>query len=107
MGHLIYANTSYEFDDRVLAHVQAAVMRKFRKQECFLLSWAKGEEHGGGRVSIWMSPSIQVVFQFAGGRKPKLNKEWVAALEQLSHSPRGMVIIAEKDLPNLREHHAQ
>lgn len=98
MGSLIYATSQeFEFDDRTLAHLKAAISAKLRRQECFLLSWVNPPEHGSGRVSIWLSPSIPLVFRFSGSREPKLSQHWIAALSELAHTQAGLRMISEQE----------
>lgn len=98
MGYLHYGGAQeYEFEDRTLAHLKVVITTKLRRQESFLMSWVNPSEKGGGRISIWLSPSIPLAFRFAGSRAPSLNKEWLDALNELSHTPRGLVVFPEND----------
>lgn len=98
MGHLIYAGaTEYAIEDRMLAHVKAAMAAKLRRQECFLLSWEIEPQHGAGRVSLWIAPAIPIQLRFAGSRVPDLNPAWLEALVETGNSPRGMVLMGESD----------
>lgn len=97
MGYLLYDSHEYEFEDRTLAHVKIAVTNKLRKQESFLLSWTMTPERGSGRISLWMTPSIPLGFRFSGSRSPQLNEAWVKVLQELSNSPRGLVVVSEKE----------
>ncbi|MFV0432509.1 MAG: hypothetical protein ACK5LO_00795 [Leucobacter sp.] len=98
MGFLIYGGTQeYEFDDRTLAHVKVAITMKFRRQESFLMSWVNPPERGAGRMSIWLSPSIPLAFRFAGSRAPTLNRVWLTVLNDLSNTPRGLIVLSEDD----------
>lgn len=98
MGFLNYAGAQeYEFEDRTLAHLKVAMTVKLRRQECFLMSWTNPPELGSGRVSIWLAPNIPITFRFSGGRSPKLNKDWLTALSELSHTPRGLLVISEDE----------
>jgi len=98
MGFLNYAGAQeYEFEDRTLAHLKVAITSKLRRQESFLMSWTNPPEKGSGRVSIWLAPSIPVTFRFAGSRAPELNEEWLTALTELSHTPRGLIVISEDE----------
>lgn len=101
MGHLNYGGTQeFEFEDRTLAHLKAAITMKLRRQESFLMSWTNSSRRGGGRVSIWLSPSTPLVFHFAGSRAPSLNKDWIAVLNELSHTPRGLIVLTEEEAEN-------
>lgn len=98
MGFLTYAGSSeYEFEDRTLAHLKVAVGMKLRRQESFFLSWSNSVERGSGRLSLWISPSIPLAFRFAGSRAPDLNPVWIEVLNELSHTPRGLIMIPENE----------
>lgn len=98
MGFLNYGGAQeFEFEDRTLAHLKVVITMKLRHQESFLMSWTNPAERGGGRVSIWLSPTIPMTFRFAGSRAPKLNKKWLDMLNELSHTPRGLIIVSEQD----------
>lgn len=98
MGHLVYgAGTSYDFDDRALAHVKVAVGAKLRRQESFYVSWVVPVSEGSGRVSIWLSPSIPLQFHFRDKRPTQLNRVWLKALELTAMSDRGMVVLDEEE----------
>lgn len=100
MGYLIYGGThEYEFEDRTLAHLKVAITMKLRRQESFLMSWVNPAERGGGRVSIWLAPSIPIAFRFSGSRAPQLNKDWLDLLGEHSNTPRGLIVVSEQDVP--------
>lgn len=98
MGFLNYAGAhEYEFEDRALAHLKVVISMKLRRQECFLMSWTNPAEKGSGRTSIWLAPNIPIVFRFAGSRSPSLSENWISALSELSHTPRGLIVISEQE----------
>jgi len=98
MGFLNYAGIQeVEFEDRTLAHLKVAITMKLRRQECFLLSWVNPPERGSGRASLWLAPSIPIVFRFSGSRSPKLSETWITAMNELSHTPRGLIVMTEKE----------
>lgn len=98
MGYLIYGfGAEYEVEDRTLAHLKAAISHKLRKKECFFVSWPNPVEKGSGRVSIWVSPYIPLVFKFSGSRPPELNQVWLDVLSALANGPRGMVVLSEQE----------
>lgn len=98
MGYLIYgAGAEYEIEDRALAHLKIAVGQKLRRQESFFVSWSNTLEQGSGRISLWVSPSIPLIFRFAGSRAPELNPIWLGVLRDLAHTPRGMVLLTESE----------
>lgn len=97
MGNLIHGGHEYEFEDRLLAHLQFVIGQKLKKQECFFLSWHKPHDQGDGRLSLWLSPYATVAFRFSGSREPELSKAWVRALNALAHTPRGLIAITEEE----------
>ena len=98
MGYLVYgAAVEYEIEDRTLAHAKVAIGMKLRRQESFFVSWSNPVEKGSGRVSLWVSPNIPLIFRFAGSRAPELNQTWLEVLGELSHTPRGLILISEKE----------
>jgi len=105
MGYLHYGGLhEYEFEDRTLAHLKLAITAKLRRQESFLLSWVNPPEKGGGRVSLWLSPSIPLAFRFSGSRPPTLNRDWLDLMIELSNTPRGLQLISEQDAERHANH---
>lgn len=99
MGMLIYGSgDEYEIEDRALAHLKAVIGAKLRRQESFFLSWANDTEHGSGRRSVWLSPSIPLQFRFYGSRAPELNRAWIEVLSDSAHTPRGLLLIPESEI---------
>lgn len=97
MGKLVHGNHEYDFEDRLLAHLQFVIGQKLRKQEGFFLSWQKGHSEGDGRTSVWLSPHVTIAFHYSGGKEPEMSKAWVRVLSALAHTPRGLVGISEQD----------
>lgn len=96
MGFIYYNGvTEFEFEDRTLAHVKAAVGTKLRRQENFFLNWTNPPEAGSGRITLWISPSIPLIFRFSGNTPPQLNAKWVKVLVETANTPRGMTLIKE------------
>ncbi len=97
MGQLIYGSTAtpIEMNDRLLAHVQLAIITKLRRNEQFMLSWDHGTDQGGGRSSIWIHPSIAMHFIFSGGKRPTMNRAWVEGMLASANSVGGMHVVAE------------
>ncbi len=99
MGFLYYNGVvEFEFEDRTLAHLKAAIGTKLRRQESFLLNWTNPPENGSGRVTLWISPAIPLVFKFAGNTPPTLNNAWVQVLIETANTPRGMTVVRENQL---------
>ncbi|WP_200329591.1 hypothetical protein [Leucobacter sp. L43] len=97
MGNLIHGGRHYEFEDRLLAHLQFVIGQKLKKKESFFLSWQKSHDQGDGRMSVWLSPFAALAFHFSGSREPEMSKAWVRALNALAHTPRGLIAISEDE----------
>jgi hypothetical protein len=95
MGTLQYDGVLVEFEDRLLAHLQVVIIQKIRRGESFLMSWRDSVETGGGHSAIWIHPSQNLYFKFAGGRAPSINPDWVAQLMLSANSARGLLVMRE------------
>jgi hypothetical protein len=80
VGVLQYNDEEYDFDDRVLLHLQVVISTKLRRHENFFLSWTQPIERGSGRHAIWIDNGVPLHFFFNGSRAASINREW---LEQL------------------------
>lgn len=54
MGKLLLAGNEYDFEDRLLFHLKFVIGQKFKKQECFFLSWEVQRASGPTLVSVWL-----------------------------------------------------
>lgn len=96
MGKLTYdASLVVDFDDRTLAHLQIVITAKLRREESFAFSWRDDDAIGDGRTTVWMHPTISLVFKFLGGRPPEINKRWADELATSSNSPAGLRVTPE------------
>lgn len=86
----------YEFDERTLSHLKMAIVSKLRRHEAFLLSWTTPPEEGAGRISLWISRDIPMVFEFRDTHPPQLNPLWLEALLLESNRTGGMDLISEE-----------
>jgi len=75
MGRLIYGarGMHIEVEDRLLAHLQAVVISKVRRNEGFVLSWTESSAEGSGRRSIWIHPYLELVFEYRGSKRPEID----------------------------------
>ncbi len=80
MGTLHYGTRSFPIEDRMLAHVQAIVGIKLRRNEQFVMSWTAPISVGDGRHAIWIGTGIPLYFEYAGGREPSLNRAWIETM---------------------------
>ncbi|MET0726051.1 MAG: hypothetical protein ABWY36_06840 [Leifsonia sp.] len=80
MGSLFYDGDDFEFDDRILAHLQLVISTKLRRRENFFLTWSQPLERGSGRHSIWIDNGVPIRFFYSGSRTPSINRDWVESL---------------------------
>lgn len=101
MGTLTYdSKLIATFDDRILAHVQTVVWAKLRRGEQFSFTWSEPARNGSGRTSVWISPNISLTFEYFGGKTPRINRAWIAALTKSANSPGGLHIVPEPTDPD-------
>jgi len=95
VGTLAYDTkfTAY-FDDRVLAHLQVVIGAKLRRGESFHFSWTMGE-NVPGRTTLWLHPTVPLVYTFSDNSEPRLNRLWIEALMASANSAAGLHIVDE------------
>ena len=92
MGALVYDGRVIHFDDRTLTHLQIVIVQKFNRNERLLLSWRDSPSTGDGRTAIWLSPDIPMLFKFAGGRVPEIDRAWLERLSESANSSTGLIV---------------
>lgn len=98
VGRLIYDHESkFTFDDRILAHLQLAMSLKLRRKESFFFTFAVDQREGGGRVMLWIDPTIPLQFRFDGGRIPTINRAWLEQLVALASTAQGLTLTREAE----------
>ncbi|KSU53950.1 hypothetical protein [Microbacterium enclense] len=98
MGKFVYdSSVKVEFEDRLLAHLQAVIIVKVRRGETFTFTWKDDISTGGGRTCVYIHSGVSLVFKFHGGRMPQLNPAWLHALTFNANSSRGLYIVAEPE----------
>lgn len=96
MGKFTYeTHVTADFEDRLLAHLQAVIMAKVRRNESFTFTWKDDMSTGGGRTSVYIHPQASMVFKYHGGRTPQLNPAWLHALTYTANSGRGLYVVPE------------
>jgi hypothetical protein len=96
MGKLTYDKSlKIDFDDRLLLHLQVVIGVKLRRGEAFYFSWKDDQRVGNGRTTIWLHPTIPLVFKYYGGRTAALNREWLTMLEHSANTAQGLQILDE------------
>ncbi|WAC51461.1 ATP-dependent DNA ligase [Frigoribacterium sp. SL97] len=100
MGKLAYDRSlTIDFDDRTLAHLQIVIGMKMRRGESFYFSWKDDHQVGDGRTSIWLHPTIPLVYKYYGSRSPAINPAWIHALEVSANTNAGLQIVPEPSVP--------
>jgi hypothetical protein len=92
VGVLQYNDEEYDFDDRVLLHLQVVISTKLRRHENFFLSWTQPIERGSGRHAIWIDNGVPLHFFFNGSRAASINREWLEQLLLASAQAGGLQI---------------
>ena len=80
MGFLHYDGEEFDFDDRVLLHLQIVISTKLRRHENFFITWALPMERGSGRRAIWVDNGVPIHFFYEGSRPATVNREWIELL---------------------------
>ncbi|MCP1430110.1 hypothetical protein J3D45_002608 [Microbacterium foliorum] len=52
---------------------------------------------GGGRSSVWIHPGCNLVFKYAGGKVPELNRHLIEALAFTANAPSGLYLVREPE----------
>ncbi|KHK98746.1 ATP-dependent DNA ligase [Microbacterium mangrovi] len=100
MGKLTYDKTvKADFEDRALTHLQIVMVNKLRRGEPFMFSWKDDASLGNGRTTIWVHPSVSLVFKFYGSRRPDVNPAWIEALAQTANAQFGLYLVPEPSGP--------
>ena len=98
MGKFMYDSmTKVDFDDRVLAHLQAVIGAKVRRGESFHFTWKDDDSIGDGRTMVWIHPGASLLYKFYGSRQPAINRAWVDALMNAANSPGGLHLVPEPE----------
>lgn len=108
MGKFIFENTlKAEFEDRLLAHLQAVIVSKTRRGESFPFTWKDDISTGGGRTTVYIHAHSSLVFKYHGSRTPQLNPAWLHALTHNANSSRGLYVCPEPAAHSERIEHPQ
>ncbi|GAA1964165.1 hypothetical protein [Microbacterium deminutum] len=94
MGTLHYGNgmLSASIPDWVLAHLKVVATTKLRRNESFTVSWRHPDHTAGGRSTLWMQPSIPLLFEFDSPEPVTLDPDYLHALANAANSAGGMSI---------------
>ncbi len=92
MGRLIYSeHSSFDIEDRLLAHLRLVIMNKFRRGESFMLQIPHPNH---GQLSLWLHPASPLLMQFYGGRQPSIDRALIEEMMAHASSPDGLALDA-------------
>jgi len=92
MGFLHYDGEEFDFDDRVLLHLQIVISTKLRRHENFFITWALPMERGSGRRAIWIDNGVPIHFSYSGLRAATVNRDWVEQMVNSSTNSAGLFV---------------
>ncbi|MBT2484634.1 MULTISPECIES: hypothetical protein [unclassified Microbacterium] len=94
MGTLEYNSSRppIEVDDATLAHLKIVIGTKLRRQESFMMTWLPDEKNPAGRLTIWMHPSIPLIFAFNDPKLHSIEPERIGRMMEHVNS-RGELIL--------------
>jgi len=97
MGTLHYGSppTSFEIDDRTLAHLELVIMAKLRRRENLSLSLV--DEKTSLRQAMWISPVTTLRFAYEAPM-PEINRLWLQDLVDTANSSGGLRVVPEPEL---------
>jgi len=97
LGKFCYGSGGAEFDfeDRLLAHLQAVISAKLRRGESCMFSWTQKATSGGGRCVLWLDPNFPLHFWYATKNSGPVNRAWLAELMQSANSVGGLCALPE------------
>ncbi|WP_144874504.1 ATP-dependent DNA ligase [Microbacterium sp. 1.5R] len=96
MGRFIYqGGPKVEIEDRALLHLQITITQKLRLGEPFSFTWKEDASLGGGRTTVWIHQYADLVFKFAGSRKPDVNRNWIRDLTVTASQSTGLYLTPE------------
>ena len=100
VGILHYSGEEFEFDDRVLTHLQVVISTKLRRKEDFFLSWPVPADRGSGRHAVWIDNGVPIHFFYSGSRHVSINREWLESLIAGAGRASGLLLTDEPSPPS-------
>jgi len=100
LGILRYDGREFEFDDRILMHLQVVISTKLRRKEDFFLTWSLPRELGSGRHAVWIDNGVPIHFFYSGSRDISINREWLESL--IASAGRASGLLLTNELPPSR-----
>ena len=98
MGKLHYGDSTFEMEDRLLAHLQLIIGVKLRRGENFFMSWKAADSSSSGRHAVWIDNGVPIHCEYEGAVPVEPNLTWAERLADLASKGGGLIIQAE-DVP--------
>jgi hypothetical protein len=97
MGVMYFGSNGYriEIDDRPLSHLKVALLTLLRADRSVAFSFQRPASAGGGRETLWITPTTELRFRFYGSRPPRINETWVRAIIATADETTGFRLIRE------------
>ncbi|QBE47858.1 ATP-dependent DNA ligase [Leucobacter triazinivorans] len=90
-----------------MEHLRYVITAKLRRRESFFLTWhprdtSTNAPRAAGPVTLWVSPSSPIGFEFSSSAPGPLSREWISALMSGSYGTRGLLVIPERAVQSRR-----
>jgi hypothetical protein len=99
VGFLTYNDEQFDFEDRVLWHLQIVISTKLRRRENFFLIWNQAVERGSGRHAVWVDNGVPIHFTYNGTRNITVNRQWVEEMLLSASRASGLQLTEEPHVP--------
>jgi hypothetical protein len=97
MGQFIYGSLiKVTIHDTTLAHLEAVVGARFRRDEPFYLSWCWQVNTGESRTTVWLHPTISVQYRYLTTRRPALDRDRIAQMLLEANTTPGLRIMLDE-----------
>lgn len=92
MGKLIYGAFQRQIviEDRLLAHVEAVVLSRLRRNNAFALRWREKSGNGNGRRTVWIHPSADLYFEYESAEPGEMDRDLLDRLAKAADSNQGI-----------------
>ncbi len=92
MGKLIYGAIQRQIvmDDRLLAHLEAVVLSRLRRNNAFALHWKERSDTGEGRRTVWVHPAADLYFEYDSANPGEMDRELLDGLAKAADSNQGI-----------------
>jgi len=101
VGQFIYNSMlTITVNDTVLAHLEAVIGTKFRREESFYFSWTWHVNSGENRTTIWLNPQTAVQFRYLSSSRPVLDRTRLAQMLLQANTATGLSLVIDRIPPS-------